>query len=183
MVAMGVSDSSENFVIISSKNFRSSLAVAAASAIFCVNRLIRIALMSSAVGKNRYRIEVGWNDGVKVGNIVGAIANEGEIGGEYIGPIKIHDSYATVDLPEGMPLEIYNTLQRTRVAGKPMEITLANDDMGVSTDSASPSRPRHTSKFRGKSPKHSKGPGRGKSFHPAAKRKKFKGKTASQDHA
>lgn len=136
-----------------------------------------------AAGKNRYRIEVGWNDGVKVGNIVGAIANEGDIGGEYIGPIKIHDSYATVDLPEGMPLEIYNTLQRTRVAGKPMEITLANDDMGVSTDSPPSSRPRHTSNFRGKGPKHSKGPGRGKSFHPAAKRKKFKGKTTSQDHA
>ena len=137
-----------------------------------------------AAGKNRYRIAVGWNDGVKVGNIVGAIANEGDIGGEYIGPIKIHDSYATVDLPEGMPLEIYNTLQRTRVAGKPMEITLANDDMGVSTDSAPPSRPGHTSNFRGKKgPKHSKGPGRGKSFHPAAKRKKFKGKATSQDHA
>ena len=133
-------------------------------------------------GKNRYRIEVGWNDGVKVGNIVGAIANEGNIGGEYIGPIKIHDSYATVDLPEGMPIEIFNTLKRTRVAGKPMEITLANDDMGVSTDSAPSSRPRNSSDFRGKGPKHSKGPARGKTFHPAAKRKKFKGQTPSQDH-
>jgi len=148
-----------------------------------------------AAGKNRYRIEVGWSDGVKVGNIVGAIANEGGIGGEYIGPIKIHDSYATVDLPEGMPLEVYNTLQRTRVAGKPMEITLANDDMGAATDSAPPPppRPRPTSNFRGKGSKRPGGPGNsgpgnsrpasGKSFHPGAKRKKFKGKTSSQDHA
>ena len=145
-----------------------------------------------AAGKNRYRIEVGWSDGIKVGNIVGAIANEGGIGGEYIGPIKIHDSYATVDLPEGMPLEVYNTLQRTRVAGKPMEITLANDDMGVATDSAPPARPRSTSNFRGKGAKRPGGPGnggpgnggpaRGKTFHPGAKRKKFKGKTPSQDH-
>tara|TARA_R110002072_G_scaffold155657_1_gene305974 strand:+ start:9153 stop:11441 length:2289 start_codon:yes stop_codon:yes gene_type:complete len=133
-------------------------------------------------GKDRYRIEVGWSDGIKVGNIVGAIANEGNIGGEYIGPIKIHDSYATVDLPAGMPPEIFSTLQRTRVAGKPMEISLANDDMGVSSDTASSARPRRSNDFRGKGPKHSKGPARGKSFHPAAKRKKFKGQTPSQDH-
>ena len=139
-------------------------------------------------GKDRYRIEVGWNDGVKVGNIVGAIANEGSIAGEYIGPIKIYDSYATVDLPEGMPREIYNTLQRTRVAGKPMEITLANDDRGAASESAPPARPRQSSDFRGKGSKRSSGPGsngpvRGKTFHPADKRKKFKGKTPSQDHA
>jgi hypothetical protein len=66
------------------------------------------------------------------------IANEGGIDDEYIGPIKIHDSYATVDLPEGMPLELYNTLQRTRVAVKPMKFTLANDEMGVAIDSAPP---------------------------------------------
>lgn len=133
-------------------------------------------------GKDRYRIEVGWNDGVKVGNIVGAIANEGGIGGEYIGPIKIHDSYATVDLPEGMPREIYNTLQRTRVAGKPMGITLANNDTGASSEA----RPRHASNFSsggGKSAKGraNSGPARGKSFHPAAKRKKKKGRTQPQE--
>ncbi len=133
-------------------------------------------------GKDRYRIEVGWNDGIKVGNIVGAIANEGNIGGEYIGPIKIHDSYATVDLPAGMPPEIFSTLQRTRVAGKPMEISLANDDMGVTSETRSSARPPRSNDFRSKGPKHSKGPARGKSFHPAAKRKKFKGQTPSQDH-
>jgi ATP-dependent RNA helicase DeaD len=134
-----------------------------------------------ATGKDRYRIAVGWNDGIKVGNIVGAIANEGGIGGEYIGPIKIHDSYATVDLPEGMPREIYNTLQRTRVAGKLMEITLANDDMGASTES----RPPHAKKFGSERPEHStsKGPIRGKGVHPGAKRKFRKNKTQSQDHA
>lgn len=132
-------------------------------------------------GKDRYRIAVGWNDGVKVGNIVGAIANEGNIGGEYIGPIKIHDSYATVDLPEGMPLEIFNTLKRTRVAGKPMEIALANDDRGESSDSRHP----HARKFSSERPRQSgnRGPVRGKAAHPGAKRKFRKGKHPSQDHA
>ncbi len=132
-------------------------------------------------GKNRYRIQVGWNDGVKVGNIVGAIANEGNIGGEYIGPIKIHDSYATVDLPEGMPLEIFNTLQRTRVAGKPMGMVLANDDRGESSDS----QPPHAKKFSSERPRQSgsRGPVRGKPAHPGAKRKFRKDKRPSQDHA
>ncbi|NQV27149.1 MAG: DEAD/DEAH box helicase [Rhodopirellula sp.] len=135
-------------------------------------------------GKDRYRIEVGWNDGVKVGNIVGAIANEGGIGGEYIGPIKIHDSYATVDLPEGMPREIYNTLQRTRVAGKPMMMTLAND--ATDTAVAPSDRPRPSKNFRSEGPRHSNGPGnegptRGKPAHAAAKRKFRKGKTQSRD--
>lgn len=132
-------------------------------------------------GKDRYRIAVGWNDGVKVGNIVGAIANEGNIGGEYIGPIKIHDSYATVDLPEGMPLEIFNTLKRTRVAGKPMEMALANDDRGESSDS----RPPHARKFSSERSRQSgnRGPVRGKAVHPGAKRKFRKGKRPSQDHA
>jgi len=131
-------------------------------------------------GKDRYRIAVGWNDGVKVGNIVGAIANEGNIGGEYIGPIMIHDSYATVDLPEGMPTEIFHTLKRTRVAGKPMEMTLANDDPGNSSDS----RPPHGKKFSNERTRHSgnRGPVRGKGAHPGAKRKFRKGKRSSQDH-
>jgi ATP-dependent RNA helicase DeaD len=132
-------------------------------------------------GKDRYRIAVGWDDGVKVGNIVGAIANEGNIGGEYIGPIKIHDSYATVDLPEGMPTEIFHTLKRTRVAGKPMEMTLANDDRGDSSDS----RPPHAKKFSSERPRQAgnRGPARSKGVHPGAKRKFRKGKRPSQDHA
>lgn len=131
-------------------------------------------------GKDRYRIEVGWNDGVKVGNIVGAIANEGGIGGEYIGPIRIHDTYATVDLPEGMPRDIYHTLQRTRVAGKPMEISLANDDRGETGSSHKP----HGGNTGGRRNRHStgRGPVRGKAAHPAEKRKLRKNRRASTDH-
>ena len=44
----------------------------------------------------RYRIEVGHADGVRPGNIVGAIANEGGISGSEIGPIEIRDSYSTI---------------------------------------------------------------------------------------
>ena len=48
-------------------------------------------------GMQRYRIEVGRADNVKPGNIVGAVANEGGIDGDQIGPISIYDDYSTVD--------------------------------------------------------------------------------------
>ena len=77
-------------------------------------------------GLDRYRIEVGHDDGVKPGNIVGAIANEAGIEGQYIGPINIYDSYSTIDLPEGMPREIHETLQDVRVAGKALRLRRAS---------------------------------------------------------
>jgi ATP-dependent RNA helicase DeaD len=74
-------------------------------------------------GMTRYRIEVGHSHGVKPGNIVGAIANEAEIDAEYIGRIEIHDDHATVDLPDGMPREIYNHLSGVWVAGQRLRIS------------------------------------------------------------
>jgi ATP-dependent RNA helicase DeaD len=48
-------------------------------------------------------------------NIVGAIANEAGIESRYIGRIQIHDDYSTVDLPDGMPAEIFQHLRKVRV--------------------------------------------------------------------
>lgn len=73
-------------------------------------------------GMIRYRIEVGREDGVAPRNIVGAVANEAGIESEFIGPIKIYPRFSTVDLPEGMPKDIYQTLQRTWVVGKQLRI-------------------------------------------------------------
>ncbi|MEM9589087.1 MAG: DEAD/DEAH box helicase, partial [Planctomycetota bacterium] len=90
----------------------------------------RGALRPLEPGMNRYRVAVGRRDGVRPGNLVGAVANEAGIEGEYIGQIRIFDSYTMIDLPEGMPNDVYDTLQRTRVAGKPLRLKLADDDRG-----------------------------------------------------
>lgn len=71
---------------------------------------------------HRYRIEVGHADEVAPGNIVGAIANEAEIESCYIGSIEIHDTFSTVDLPEGMPKETLQILKKARVCGKKLDI-------------------------------------------------------------
>jgi ATP-dependent RNA helicase DeaD len=73
--------------------------------------------------KKRYRIEVGHEHGVKPGNIVGAIANEAGLAGEHIGHISIEKNYSLVDLPAGMPRDIFMDLKKVRVCGRPMQIT------------------------------------------------------------
>ena len=57
-----------------------------------------------------FRIEVGSVHGIKPGNIVGAIANEADIEGVHIGRVDIREDHSYVDLPEGMPKEIFKEL-------------------------------------------------------------------------
>ncbi len=70
-----------------------------------------------------YRIEVGNSHGVKPGNIVGAIANETGIDGDHIARIKIEENYSTVELPAGMPKELFQELKKVRVAGQQLNIS------------------------------------------------------------
>jgi ATP-dependent RNA helicase DeaD len=67
-----------------------------------------------------FRLEVGKSHGVKPGNIVGAIANETGLDGEYINNIKIEELFTTVELPAGMPKDLFNALKKVRVVGKPL---------------------------------------------------------------
>jgi ATP-dependent RNA helicase DeaD len=82
----------------------------------------------SEEGMETFRLEVGLSHGAKPGNIVGAIANEAGIEGRLIGRIRLYDDYSTVDLPEGMPADIFNGLKKTRVAGRPLELSRLNAD-------------------------------------------------------
>lgn len=70
-----------------------------------------------------YRIEVGRRHGVRPNGIVAAIAENSGISGKTIGRIRLHDNYSTVDLPEGMPRDIFNRLKRARVQNQPMRIS------------------------------------------------------------
>ncbi|WP_197356289.1 DEAD/DEAH box helicase [Aureliella helgolandensis] len=78
-------------------------------------------------GMRRFRIEVGSQDGVRPGNIVGAIANEAGLSGRDIGPIDIRSQFSIVDLPEHVEGELMNQLQRTWVAGKQLQISPFNE--------------------------------------------------------
>ena len=63
--------------------------------------------------------------GIKAGNIVGAIANEAGIEGQHIGRVDIREDHSFVDLPEGMPKEIFRELHKVRVGGQMLQISRA----------------------------------------------------------
>ncbi|HME38617.1 MAG TPA: DEAD/DEAH box helicase [Steroidobacteraceae bacterium] len=74
-----------------------------------------------------FRIEVGSAHGIKPGNIVGAIANEAGIEGVHIGRVDIREDHSFVDLPEGMPKQIFKDLQKVRVAGRELRISRVSE--------------------------------------------------------
>ena len=76
----------------------------------------------------RFRVEVGWQDRIKPGHLVGAIANESGLDGRQIGKITIFDDHSTVDLPQGMPPELMQRLQGVRVMQK--ELRISRQPMG-----------------------------------------------------
>src|SRR5690606_8543160 len=63
----------------------------------------------------RFMVNVGYNDGLKPGNLVGAVANEADLDSEYIGHIEMMENFAVVDLPNGMPAPVMNKLKKARV--------------------------------------------------------------------
>ena len=74
----------------------------------------------------RYRVEVGHRDRVKPGNLVGAIAGETGLQGRAIGRIQIFDNHSLVDLPKGMPDDVFNSLRRLRVMNRELQISQAS---------------------------------------------------------
>ncbi|GAA4781048.1 DEAD/DEAH box helicase [Actinomycetospora chlora] len=90
-------------------------------------------------GRDTYRIEVGHNQRVRPGAIVGAIANEAGLDSTHIGHIDIRGDHTLVELPDNVPGHVVKRLQRARVAGRPMGLRRAS---GAEVASAPPRGPR-----------------------------------------
>jgi ATP-dependent RNA helicase DeaD len=74
-----------------------------------------------------FRIEVGSTHGIRPSNVVGAIANEAGIEGVHIGRVDIREDHSFVDLPEGMPKQIFKLLQKVMVAGRELRISKVSE--------------------------------------------------------
>lgn len=92
----------------------------------------------------RYRIEVGRNQEVSPKDIVGAIANEGNLQSRYIGRIELYPEFSTVELPDDLPQEMLDVLKEVRVRRTPLDISLAGDDVPPQRSSAGERRPKKT---------------------------------------
>ena len=99
-----------------------------------------------------YRVEVGRDHGAEVKNLVGAIANEAGIDSKDIGRISLEDAYSTIDLPEGMPKDLFQQLRKVWVCNKQLQISLMNANSTESFEkndsSDSPRKSRRSGKPR-----------------------------------
>jgi ATP-dependent RNA helicase DeaD len=97
-------------------------------------------------GMATYRIEVGHSHGVKPGNIVGAIANEGGVEAKKIGRIEIFDHFSMLDMPADLANETLTLLQGTVVAGQRLRIRRDGEQAPASAPAAGKS-PMQLDKF------------------------------------
>ncbi len=69
-----------------------------------------------------FRLEVGRRHGVQPGNIVGALAHEGDLHGSEINGIDIRDDHTLVRLPAQIPDHVLRHLAGIVVRGRPLAI-------------------------------------------------------------
>ena len=74
-------------------------------------------------GMRRYRAEVGRNQNIRPGDLVGAIANEAGIESRFIGQIKLFDSFSTIDLPEDLPPRVLQKIAGLHVRGQILNLS------------------------------------------------------------
>ena len=101
-------------------------------------------------GMARFRIEVGHQHDVKPGNIVGAIANEAGLDAQHIGHIDIHPEFSLVDLPIGMPKEVFQDLGKTRVCGQRLNLSRLEEPGNKTKGGGKKKKGRHKEKKRKK---------------------------------
>ena len=77
-------------------------------------------------GMVRVFLNVGKRDRVRVGDILGAIANEGKIPGNKIGSIDMFDKYSFVQIPEEFASKVIKKISKMRIKGKKVNAELAN---------------------------------------------------------
>ncbi len=63
-------------------------------------------------------IGVGARGGIRPGDLVGAIANETQLSGRDIGPIRISDHYSVVGVPDGSVDDVIFAIKKSTVKGK-----------------------------------------------------------------
>jgi ATP-dependent RNA helicase DeaD len=78
-------------------------------------------------GMERYHISVGKAHGAKPANIVGAVSSVAGLSDKEIGRIELHDQFSFIELPFGMPKEIFNDLKNTTVGGQKLAISVVKN--------------------------------------------------------
>ena len=82
---------------------------------------------SSSMNRDNVRliIDIGRDQGVRPGDIVGAIANEAKIPGRLIGGIELHDGFSYVNVPQRDARKVIEVLNHATIRGRRIRANLA----------------------------------------------------------
>ena len=78
-------------------------------------------------GMARLFLNVGRDQNIKPGDVLGAIAGESGISGRMIGSIDMYDKYTFVEVPEDCAGEVLECMKRVKIRGKNVRMKLANE--------------------------------------------------------
>jgi ATP-dependent RNA helicase DeaD len=70
----------------------------------------------------RLLIKLGKKQGIRPGDIVGAITGETDLTGRQIGAIEIHDAFSLVDVPTAVVASLIEVMSRCQIKGHPVFI-------------------------------------------------------------
>lgn len=74
----------------------------------------------------RLFIDAGRSHGVSAGDIVGAIANEGDVPGKAIGAIDIYDRFTLVDVPSEFTEQVLEQMRNSRIRSQKANVRIAD---------------------------------------------------------
>ena len=78
-------------------------------------------------GYQRYRLAVGNNHAVKPEQIINTVADVAGLFHEDVGEVSIQAEHSTIDLPQGMPRDIFRELRKSWVCGQRLQIELVGE--------------------------------------------------------
>ena len=79
-------------------------------------------------GMTRLFTDVGRGGGIGPSDVVGAIANEGNVPGKAIGAIDIYDEFTLVDIPSEFVEQLLSQMRNTRIRGEKANVRVAESN-------------------------------------------------------
>lgn len=98
-------------------------------------------------GMSRLFLQIGRQDGIRPGDIVGAIANEAGVPGSAIGAIDIMDRSAFVEVPEADAARVIEALNSTKMRGKRVYADIARPRKEFEDGPRPAEAPRQATRF------------------------------------
>ena len=77
-------------------------------------------------GMVRLFINIGKNQHIRPGDILGAVAGEAKIPGKLVGAIDMYDNYTFVEVPKDYGKDVLRAMKNVKIKGKSVNVEPAN---------------------------------------------------------